>query len=71
MDGHHDGPATVEYFHQIRPYMAPAGVMLFDDIRWSEGMMEAWTEVCAHPSVMGALDFQQSGIVCMGEPEAE
>ena len=45
VDGHHDREATLSYFKQILPFMAKGGVMLFDDITWSEGMKEAWREI--------------------------
>ena len=45
IDGHHDREATLSYFKQILPFMAKGGVMLFDDIAWSEGMKEAWREI--------------------------
>ena len=45
IDGHHDREATLSYFKQILPFMAKGGVMLFDDIAWSEGMSEAWREI--------------------------
>lgn len=45
IDGHHDRFATLEYFHTIRTFMAKGGVMLFDDIAWSDGMQEAWEEI--------------------------
>lgn len=45
IDGHHDREATLSYFKQILPFMAKGGVMLFDDITWSEGMKEAWREI--------------------------
>jgi len=70
VDGHHDGPATVEYFHTIRPHVASSGLMIFDDIRWSESMAEAWSEIQGHEDLSGALDFRQTGIVMVGD-EAE
>lgn len=45
IDGHHDRFATLEYFHTIRVFMRKGGVMLFDDIAWSDGMQEAWEEI--------------------------
>lgn len=45
IDGHHDKEATLRYFRQILPFMSKGGVMLFDDITWSDGMKEAWREI--------------------------
>ena len=73
VDGHHDGPATIDYFHQIRPHVAPSGLMIFDDIRWSRSMSDAWAEIQEHEELAGALDFRQTGIVMVGggaEPDS-
>lgn len=45
IDGHHNREATLAYFKQMLPFMNKGGVMLFDDIAWSEGMQEAWREI--------------------------
>lgn len=42
VDGHHDGNATCLYFDTIRQYLDSENVLIFDDIRWSEGMKNAW-----------------------------
>lgn len=47
IDGHHDRDATIGYFHQILPFMNERGIMVFDDITWSEGMKEAWAQILA------------------------
>lgn len=62
VDGHHDGPATIEYFQQIRPYLSENAVMVFDDISWSPGMRAAWEEIARED--LDAYDFTNLG-VCM------
>jgi predicted O-methyltransferase YrrM len=47
IDGHHQREPTLAYFEQIRAHLSPEAVVIFDDIRWSEGMREAWQDVCA------------------------
>lgn len=47
VDGHHDESATRVYFDIIRQYLEDENVMIFDDIRWSEGMKSAWRHVAA------------------------
>lgn len=37
IDGHHDEAATMQYFEQVLPCLAPAALLVFDDIRWSRG----------------------------------
>ena len=38
-------------------------IYVFDDIYWSKGMKEAWTEISNHPKVMMSLDIFSLGIV--------
>jgi predicted O-methyltransferase YrrM len=45
VDGHHDRDATLDYFAQARPHLAGTSTVVFDDIEWSEGMREAWTQI--------------------------
>ncbi|MEJ7669124.1 MAG: class I SAM-dependent methyltransferase [Casimicrobiaceae bacterium] len=45
IDGHHDRDATLRYFEQARPFLAPKNVVVFDDIDWSDGMREAWAQI--------------------------
>jgi predicted O-methyltransferase YrrM len=47
VDGHHDEGATCLYFDTIRQYLDVENVIIFDDIRWSEGMKTAWRYVRA------------------------
>jgi predicted O-methyltransferase YrrM len=58
VDGHHDGKATVGYFRQLKPHLSPNANIVFDDIGWSAGMAQAWSEISADPSVK---DFVQMG----------
>jgi len=37
--------------------------IIFDDIYWSEGMQQAWTEICARPEVTLSLDLFHMGVV--------
>jgi predicted O-methyltransferase YrrM len=45
IDALHTYDATIQYFKQLRPCMKPGGVMVFDDINWSEGMQRAWDDI--------------------------
>jgi predicted O-methyltransferase YrrM len=45
IDGHHDEIATVAYFDEIRRRASAQAVVLLDDIRWSPGMLKAWSHV--------------------------
>ena len=63
IDGHHDREATLSSFKQILPFMAKGGVMLFDDIAWSEGMREAWREIVDSKVYKKYEDYVKMGAV--------
>ena len=45
IDGHHNGDATIEYYDMIKNRMTSGGLIIFDDIRWSDGMLKAWEHI--------------------------
>jgi hypothetical protein len=45
--------------------------VVFDDIRWSEGMLRAWQNLTVHPRVRLAIDMFQVGLVVVGERRVE
>jgi len=47
IDGHHERAATEHYYRQVLGGMQRGGVMIFDDIRWSAGMRQAWKAIRA------------------------
>lgn len=59
VDGHHDGDATIQYFETLLDHLTPNGIIVFDDIRWSEGMKKGWDVIASHPKItpidMGAI----------------
>jgi len=59
VDGHHDGKATVDYFNLIRPKLSKKNIIIFDDIRWSDGMREAWKHIHSRTS---CIDLGPVGI---------
>lgn len=65
IDGNHERDATLRYFDLIRRHMPPGSTMVFDDIRWSEGMSEAWEAICASDRVTVAVDLGRTGIVVL------
>lgn len=66
IDGHHDGQATQAYFEQILPHVPPGGVLIFDDIRWSAGMEQAWQSIVSHPGIRWSVDCFQVGLCVVG-----
>lgn len=71
IDGHHDEQATVGYFRQLLPFLAPGAVLVFDDITWSPGMKRAWQAIAADPRVQVAVDLRAIGICVLGDGPRE
>lgn len=62
IDGHHDRDASVGYFETILTGLADGAVFILDDIRWSDGMLEAWEAVRSHARVEVSIDLVDTGI---------
>lgn len=62
IDGHHHGPATVDYYTRILPALSDGAVVIFDDIRWSDSILDAWNQLKVHPSVDVSVDLVDIGI---------
>jgi len=62
-DGNHRKNPTLNYFHEALKYAHEGSVFVFDDIYWSEEMVEAWEEIKAHPQVTLTIDIFYMGIV--------
>jgi predicted O-methyltransferase YrrM len=61
IDGHHQHEPTVEYFERARPHLAGGAVVIFDDIRWSDGMRRAWSDVQASDQTEVSADLGATG----------
>ncbi len=70
VDGHHDEHATVRYFRQILPALAPKAVLVFDDIEWSSGMQRAWKAIAADSSVALAINLAAMGVCVLDRSSA-
>lgn len=66
IDGHHDEVATIQYFEDVLPHLAPEAVLLFDDIRWSPGMIRAWEKIRADSRTGVSIDLGKIGICLTG-----
>jgi len=67
VDGHHDERATINYFEQVTPYLASNALVIFDDIRWSDGMARAWNAIRNDPRVLRSLSVGDFGICITAE----
>lgn len=65
IDGNHLKDATLQYFELIRGHSSAGGVLVFDDIRWSEGMWEAWQEIEASERIALSVDLGRTGIALL------
>ncbi len=63
VDGNHRYEPSIRYFNQLLTKISSKGIIIMDDIHWSEEMETAWTEIKAHPQVMLTVDLFFIGIV--------
>ena len=63
VDGNHRKGPTLAYFNLLLGHMAPASVIVFDDIHWSPGMEEAWSAIQTDPRVLLTVDLFHFGLV--------
>lgn len=68
VDGHHDRDATLAYFEQLAPALAPQALLVFDDIAWSRGMADAWNRIRSDQRVTVSVDLFKVGICVVGGP---
>ncbi len=63
MDANHRYEPTIRYFNLLSRRMADKGVIVMDDIHYSEEMNRAWMELRTHQLVYGSLDLFRCGIL--------
>ena len=61
-DGNHRKEATLNYFRRCLPLASNGATFVFDDIRWSKDMFEAWNEIIKEPSATVTIDFFMFGV---------
>lgn len=62
VDGNHSYKATLKYY-QLVCEKSSAEFVVFDDIRWSSGMYQAWCEIAKDLKSGYALDFGRMGVI--------
>lgn len=71
IDGNHRKDATLNYFKWCLPKVNENSLLIFDDIYWSEGMKEAWSEIKNHPDVTVTIDLFWIGLVYFKKGQAK
>ncbi len=71
IDGNHKKEATLTYFEKCLAASHNGTVFVFDDIRWSKGMMEAWEIIKERDEVTVTLDLFFMGIVFIRKDQAK
>jgi predicted O-methyltransferase YrrM len=62
IDGYHKELATIDFFDRISGRITRPGLILIDDIRWSEGMANAWNQIRVRPNVSVTVDLGRMGL---------
>lgn len=63
IDANHRYEPTIRYFNWLAKRMADRGVMVIDDIYYSEEMGRAWNKLKKHDLVYGSIDLFRCGIL--------
>ncbi len=63
IDGNHTYNATIKYFNFFKDKLSKKGIMIFDDIYWSEEMKKAWKEITENPETTLCIDLFAMGLV--------
>ncbi len=63
MDANHQYEPTIRYFNLLSRRMAEKGIIILDDIHYSEEMNRAWLELRDHRLVYGSVDLFRCGIL--------
>jgi predicted O-methyltransferase YrrM len=69
VDGHHQYQPTLDYFEEILGFSKPGTVIVFDDIRWSDGMLKAWERLQSDTRLGLVVDLGTIGIGVVGGGE--
>ncbi|MBX7240280.1 MAG: class I SAM-dependent methyltransferase [Bacteroidia bacterium] len=71
IDGNHQYESTVYYAKSLIPNMEDNGILILDDIYWSEEMKKAWNEIRKHPDVTLSIDLFSFGICFIRKKQAK
>ena len=63
VDANHTYEATMRYVNYLLPRMTEKGVIVVDDIYWSEQMTRAWEELKRDERVTTSMDLYHTGLL--------
>jgi predicted O-methyltransferase YrrM len=63
VDGNHTEEATLRYFQWLKDKTHERTVLVFDDIHWSPGMVNAWQAICKDETVTLSVDLFRLGLI--------
>ena len=62
IDGNHSYDATLRYFDFALNHLSEKGIILFDDIRWSDGMLKSWKKIIEKTKTGIFVDIGSMGL---------
>lgn len=65
LDGHHEYLSTITYVSQCHALLTPDGLIIMDDLYWSQGMTKAWQELKSSQDYNLRIDLFFYGILSM------
>jgi predicted O-methyltransferase YrrM len=63
IDGHHDGEALKYYLQLLKKHTHNDPIIVLDDIRWSDSMLDSWKELIKEKDFHLSMDFFRMGIL--------
>ncbi|MDA8594974.1 class I SAM-dependent methyltransferase [Flavobacteriaceae bacterium] len=63
IDGNHQYESTLKYFNWALGHLNENGLIIFDDIYWSNQMTQAWEEILNDDRIHLSIDFFNLGII--------